>query len=112
MGMLSGLFRSKKKQPQSVIVYLDGLSLAPEIYDRYDLAGLDERLELALSESGAGVVEGNEFNPGETLIFLYGEDAEALFAAAEPVLRGYPLCRGARIELRDGASILRELRLD
>jgi hypothetical protein len=112
MGIFSGLFSSKKRKTQSAVIYLDPVSLGQQIYGQFDLATLEDRLQAALASSNAGVVEGNEFNPGETLVFLYGEDAEALFAAAEPVLRDYPLCRGARVELRDDTNLLRELRLD
>jgi hypothetical protein len=35
-------------------------------------------------------------------LFLYGPDADKLFAGVEPVLRNYPLCQGAKVVLRYG----------
>jgi hypothetical protein len=44
---------------------------------------------------------------------MYGPDAEKLFAAIEAVLRGYPLCQRARVEIRRGGpgAKSREIRL-
>lgn len=33
---------------------------------------------------------------------MYGPDSEKLFKAVEPVLRAYPLCKGARVVIRRG----------
>jgi hypothetical protein len=44
---------------------------------------------------------------------MHGPDAEKLFAAIEPVLRGYPLCQHARVVIRRGGpeAPSREVRL-
>ncbi len=50
-----------------------------------------------------GVYDGHEFGPTEVTLFMYGPDAERLFAGVEPTLRGYPLCTNAKVIIRRGA---------
>jgi tetratricopeptide (TPR) repeat protein len=90
----------------AVIVTLDGVGLADEIYAEFDLATLERRLEKRLQETGGGELDGHEFGPEATSLFLYGPDARALFDAIAPVLSDYPLCCGARIELRQGEETM------
>jgi tetratricopeptide (TPR) repeat protein len=88
----------------SVIVTLDGLGLGDEVYAKFDLATLERRLETRLEQTGEGELDGHEFGPESTQLFLYGQNARTLFDAIAPVLRAYPLCRGARVELRERGS--------
>ena len=46
--------------------------------------------------------EAIEIGPAETTLFMYGPDAERLFAGVEQTLRNYPLCQGARVVIRRG----------
>lgn len=87
---------------QAVLVYLDGQSLSEEVYDQYDLATLEDRLTEAISQSAAGEFDGNEIGPSEVVLYMYGPDAETLYRAIEPILKAYPLCQRARIEIRPG----------
>ena len=87
-----------------VIVTLDGVGLPDAIYENFDLAALEGRLEKRLLETGAGECDGHEFGRESTRLFFYGADARALFAAIAPILRDSPLCRGARISVRDGIT--------
>ena len=98
---------------QQVIVHLDATGLPDEVYDQCDLETLETRLEEALAGDRVGAVDGNEMSSSEATVFLSGADAERLFARIEPVLRAYPLCRGARVEIRSGSpgSAGREVRL-
>lgn len=89
----------------SVIVVLDGVGLPDEIYAKFDLGTLENRLERRLEDSGDGEFDGNEFGPETTLLFFYGRDAQKIFDVIAPVLRDYPLCRGARIKLQQGEAI-------
>jgi hypothetical protein len=93
----------------AVVITLEGRGLPDEIYRTYDLATLESRIETRLQQEGAGELDGHEHGPETTRIFLYGPDARALFDVIAPVLRDYPLCRGALVELRQGdeASELR-----
>ncbi|WP_064742994.1 nucleoside hydrolase [Pseudonocardia spinosispora] len=63
-------------------------------------AAKDRADELARS-AGVGDADGYEFGEGTAILFLYGPDAEALYAAVEPALRQVPL-RPARVELSHG----------
>jgi tetratricopeptide (TPR) repeat protein len=83
-----------------VLVELDGIHLPQSVYRECDIATLENRLEELLEAGGQGELDGHETGPENTTLFLYGPDAEALFRAVEPVLRDYPLCRGARVTVR------------
>ncbi len=102
-----------KADSQAVLVYLDGVGLPQEIYDKYDLQGLEDRIEPVLRGKHAGEFDGEEVRQTETVLFFYGADAEVLFAAIEPELRAYPLCVGARVVIRKGppGSPAREVHL-
>lgn len=114
MSILSRLFGKKPKDPdQAVFVHLDGQGLPDEVVEACDLATLEDKLIEALSEQRLGDVDGNEIGPEIATVVIYGHDAERMFAAIEPVLRTYPLCRGARVEIRRGppGAAVREVRI-
>ena len=80
---------------QAVLVYLP---LSDDEFgdeeEREDLFELEDRLIAAIEEAAAGIFDGNEFGGGECVLFMYGPDADRLFAAVEPVLRAYEPARG------------------
>jgi len=111
--MFGKLFGIKKKEPveapqqqapdqQAMLVYLDATNLPQEIYDEYDVSTLEDTLEGIITEQHLGEFDGNEFGPGEVILFMYGPDAEKLFSATERALREYPLCKNARVVIRKG----------
>ncbi len=123
MSLLSRLF-GKKAGPapppdpassdlQAVLVHLDGVNLPDHVYQENDLATIESQVTEALSRLGLGICDGNEMGPTESTLFLYGPDAEKLFAGIESVLRANPLCQGARVVLRQGGpgSPEREIKL-
>ena len=83
------------------------------MYQQCDLATIEDRIVAALAGTGLGEFDGNEIGPGETTLYLYGADAERLFAHLEPILTAYPLCRNARVVIRKGrpGAPQREVRL-
>jgi hypothetical protein len=91
-----------ERPPQAVLVHLDGTGLPADVYQQCDLATIEDRLTEVIAREGLGEFDGNEVGPHETTLFMYGPDAERLFAGIEQTLRGYPLCRGARVEIRRG----------
>ena len=107
------LDQAQSEQPQAVLVHLDGSGLPDRIYHEYDLATIEDRLIEVLEREGLGEFDGDEVGPGQTTLFMYGPDAERLFDGIEETLRGYPLCQGARVEIRRGGpgAQQRELRL-
>jgi hypothetical protein len=98
---------------QAVLVHLDGTDLADNVYEECDLSTLEDRLIEVIERDGLGEFDGNEIGPGETTLFMYGPDAERLFAGIEQTLRSYPLCERARVENRRGGpgAQQREVRL-
>ncbi len=85
-----------KSEEQAVLVYMDGSCQPDEVY------ALEDQLERVIQDGRLGEFDGNEFGPDETTLFMYGPDAERLFAGIEPVLRAHPLCHGARAVIREG----------
>ena len=65
---------------------------------------LEDRLIEAIEGAGAGEFDGNEVGGDECVLFMYGPDADALYAAVEPVLRASPMCSSARVSLRYGPA--------
>jgi len=90
---------------QAVFIHLNATDLPGEIYEKYDVATLEDSLNEVLRAKALGVFDGTESGPRETILFLYGPDAEKLFVGIEQTLRDYPLCRGAKVEIRhDGVG--------
>jgi hypothetical protein len=101
-----GFFRNKDEQ--AVLIHLDGVGLPEEIYEEYDLLGLEDALTEDLERTGAGEFDGDEMGDAVTTVYLYGKDADDIFRAVEKTLRQYPLCKGARVVLREGPPGARE----
>ncbi len=112
MSILGSLF-GKKKDEQAVLVYLDGTGLPDEVYRDCDLMTIEDKLTEIIERRKLGVFDGNEVGPKETTLFMYGPDAERLFSGIEQTLRDYPLCKGARVVIRQGkpGAAQRELKL-
>jgi hypothetical protein len=98
---------------QAVLVYLDGQRLPNEVYAEHDLATLEDQLIEVIETRTLGEFDGNEIRERESILYMYGPNAEALFAGIEPTLRKYPLCSNARVVIRQGnpGAPQRELRL-
>jgi tetratricopeptide (TPR) repeat protein len=99
--------RDEAKSEAFVVVALDGQTLPDEVYATCDLGELERRLERRLAETGAGELDGHMTGPETTEVYLAGADAHVLFEAVEPILRAYPLCMGAAVELRQGEQVTR-----
>lgn len=80
---------------QAIIVHLplreEGLGAPGEQAAVFALA---EELEAAIGSSSAGEYDGEEFGGGSCVLYMYGPDANRLFAVVEPVLKSTPLSRG------------------
>lgn len=119
MGLFSRPFRTGPRPPERpddrecVLVHLDGTSLPDDVYEQCDVMTLSEQLGEALEQKGLGEYDGDERGPTETILFMYGPDAERMFSGIEAALRAYPLCQNARVVIRRGGpgAPERELRL-
>ncbi len=87
---------------QAVIVTLAGAELSASVFEAQDLAGLEDRLIAVVESQGLGEFDGNLIGPEAIILYLYGPDAERLYAGIEPILRQHPLGRGARVLIRPG----------
>ena len=118
MNLFSKLFKSSgaknKTAPleEAVLIHLNGRDLPEEIYKKFDLMGLEDELAEAIDSQGLGKLDGNKTGPGETIIFLYGPNADALYAGIEPILKKHSLCQLSRAIVRKGppGSAQREIR--
>jgi hypothetical protein len=87
---------------EGVAIYLDGVTQPSEVYASTSAQELLDKLLEALGD--AGEFRGSWHGPRETSLYLYGDDAEHIFKTIEPVLRGYPLSRNARVIVRHGSK--------
>lgn len=69
--------------------------------DLDQMQNMEERLRAAVEQAGIGEFDGSEIGDGAVTIYLYGPDADALFAVAENIFRSFPL-RPATVVLRYG----------
>ena len=82
-----------------------------------DVFALEERLTAAIENAGAGEFDGNEIavDGSEVVLYAYGSDADRLYAAIEPVIKGLPPPRGSYVVKRYGEADdpnAREVRVD
>jgi hypothetical protein len=68
---------------------------------RNKVRSLERDIERALDGGDLGELDGDEFGGGEVVLYLYGANADNLFAAIEQLLRGSSL-RPAHVILRYG----------
>ena len=106
------LFKRQKTTPEvvakapehAVIVHI---KLSDEAHgtveERESVFSLENELERAIRSADAGEFDGNEFGGGEAVLYAYGPDADALFAAMEAPLHAFPK-RPAFAILRYGAA--------
>ncbi len=63
---------------------------------------LAEELQGAVDASETGEYDGEEFGGGGCTFYMYGPDADRLFAAVEPTLKKSSLARGGNATKRYG----------
>jgi hypothetical protein len=69
---------------------------------------VEDELAKALEETGSGELDGNEIamDGRDNLFYLYGPDADKLYAAIEPVLLSSEILSQAKVLLRYGSPSL------
>jgi hypothetical protein len=105
MSILSRIFGSKSKitaKPieHAVIVkfaYIGSTDLDP-------LFALEAQLESTITAARVGEYDGNEVavDGSDGTLYMYGPDADKLFAAVRPVLEACSFMKGAVVKLRYG----------
>jgi hypothetical protein len=63
---------------------------------------LEDQLIAAIERNAAGEFDGNEVGDGEAVLYMYGPDADALYAAVAPILRNSLLARTGIVVRRYG----------
>ena len=84
-----------------------GMGKAQAKHHTFGVLRVDVRHRVSVSRDAdrsgdAGEFDGHEFGDGSCTLFMYGPDADALFAAVEPILRASPLADGAYAVKRYG----------
>ena len=87
----------------AVILYLPLLDSKLEVAG-VPLRSLEERLADAIEMHDAGEFDGDVLGPDDATIYMYGPDADLLFAAIEPVLKRLRLPRGSHAVKRYGGA--------
>lgn len=112
--VLMPVFGRKKKQQaspppsqQAVLVHI----MAPS-EGEISLDVIEDPLIEAIEAAGAGEFDGNLIGPEDAILYMYGPDADRLFAVVEPVLREASLPPGSYVVLQYGGPGSEERRLD
>jgi hypothetical protein len=122
LGILKKLFGGEPdpapKSPDEHAVFVHLTLSAPgfgEREEREAIHRLTDRLDAAINAAQAGEFDGDEFGAGTCTLYMYGPDADRLFAAVEPDLRASSLTRGGHAVKRYGAAAdphAREVRVE
>ena len=107
MGLLDKILGRKEPEPPSPSPPPEHAVLVHFGYGSTDLSrlfSLEERLEAAIAAAGVGELDGNEVaaDGSDGTLYMYGPDADALFAVVRPDLETTDFMRGARVRLRYG----------
>ena len=89
---------------QGVAIILDGATLPDDVYAQSDGDALMDKLNEALGS--AGEVRNHWDGPRDTVLYLYGRNAEEMFQLVQPVLLADPQCENARVVQRFGNPAL------
>jgi len=59
------------------------------IVERNKIIAFGDALKRAIDIAQAGQFDGDDFGQGQCILYIYGLDADSLFAAIEPVIRAH-----------------------
>ena len=88
-------------------IFLDGVGLPQDVYENTDINTLADQINEIITPDQLGEIRSSWCGPTETALFLFGGNAEQLYAKLKPVLATYPLCQNARIVIRHGKADLK-----
>ena len=94
------LSRFEEAAEGAVLIALDFGSRPGEAYAESEPKKLADRLSKIVERNTTGRFGGWVTIPESTTLMFYGRDGEALFREMEPALASEPMCRGARVTIR------------
>ncbi|MBR0831111.1 hypothetical protein JQ596_36945 [Bradyrhizobium manausense] len=67
---------------------------------------LEGQLDAAISKAEVGEYDGNEIavDGSDGSLYMYGPDADRLFAVVEPIIRAHSFMKGAQVRRRYGGA--------
>lgn len=94
-------------------VFIDNVSLAPEIYKNADMRALCEGIESTLNAYSLGELRGPCIWPSEILLYIVGADTDNIFVKLEPMRKEFPVLQNARVvfQRRDKEKVPKEIRI-
>jgi hypothetical protein len=104
VGLLQYLFGRKTgnrpKEPDHAVIVHFRYAQA----DLQPLFNLEDQLQAAIAKAGVGEFDGNEIavDGGDGFLYMYGPDADKLFAVVKPILTSVGFMAGATVKLRYG----------
>ncbi len=106
----AGSASAASEQAVTVHLKLSGAQGLEE--ERNSIHRMSELLNEAISIKGVGEFDGDQFGGGECVLYMYGPDADQLFAAIYPLLKGWNSLRGGYAIRRYGPPGSRSERVD
>jgi hypothetical protein len=88
---------------EGVAIYLDGVSLPNEVYERTNMQELVSRIAEAVEAVG-GEWRGSWNGPSETALYQFGPSADAILDALVPIFDSFAICQNARVVIRQAAD--------
>ena len=88
---------------EGIAIYLDGVSLPTEVYERTNIQEVVQRVAEAVQSVG-GEWRGSWSGPSETALYQFGPSADAMLDALLPVFDGFAICQNARVVIRQGTD--------
>jgi hypothetical protein len=70
--------------------------------ERKRITELEDQLANAIKQSSSGDFDGDEYGEGYCTIYMYGPNAERLFASVQPKLKGFRAASGSYVIKRYG----------
>ncbi|MCB9844685.1 MAG: hypothetical protein H6811_01680 [Phycisphaeraceae bacterium] len=96
----------------AVLLHVRMAEASPSKAERELVFGLEDRLASAIDAAGAGEFDGDEWGEGEAVLYMYGPDADRLWASIEGLVRGAGLAGGSYAIKRYGGPEARGERVD
>ena len=104
MGIFSKIFRKDEQESQQVPEHAVIVHFQYGTTDLQPMFELENQLETAITNANVSEFDGNEIatDGSDGYLYMYGPDADRLFAMVRPVLESARFMKGATVKLRYG----------